>query len=198
MLEDAKGVPLPLQGGDWEGSTNVEREEQRGGRWCWAACVAMVLKAFGNQEKRQCTIAGARCKVPCTPEERAMEDCDLGYEVDKIADLWKAHGVLAQTHPGAVGWDVIEQELKPKKEEGKPSRPVEIFLGIGDADSKDGHLLLIVGAEMTASGKRAVSIADPVGINDGLTPTDFDSLEADLRYGKWSKTWTNLFWKKGS
>ncbi|HEX7180911.1 MAG TPA: papain-like cysteine protease family protein [Thermoanaerobaculia bacterium] len=190
-------MPLPLQGGTWEASTNVKREEQRGNRWCWAACVAMVLKAFGNP-KRQCTIAKAVCEVPCNLEEVIMDGCDEGYEVDKIKALWEKHGVLAKPHLGAVGWDVIEQELKPKKDKGEPSRPVEIFLGIGDAGSKDGHLVLIVGAEMTASGKRAVSIADPVSINSGLAPADFDLLEAHLQYGKWSRTWTNLFWKKGS
>ena len=197
MLENAKRVPLPVKGGDWHGPTNVKREEQRGDLWCWAACVAMVLKSFDNY-KKQCAIAKAVCEKPCTPEERATKDCDSGYDIDKIEALWKTHGVPARSHSGAVGWGVIEQELKPNTDEGKPSRPIEIFLGIGDTNSKDGHLVLIVGAEMTASGKRAVSIADPVSINKGLTPTDFDSLEADLHYGKWNRTWTNLFWKEES
>jgi Papain-like cysteine protease AvrRpt2 len=196
MLEDTTGVPLPLKGGTWQASTNVEREEQLGRRWCWAACVAMVLKAFENP-KGQCTIAKAVCSIPCTPHDGVMPGCDRGYKVADIKALWEDHDVSAQSHSGAVKWDVIEQELKPKKKEDEPSRPVELFLGIGDANSKDGHLVLIVGAEVTAGGRRTVSIADPVSTNFGFAPTDFDSLETELRYGKWNETWTNLFWKKG-
>lgn len=195
MLENTIGVRLPLRGGAWQASTKVEREEQLGHRWCWAACVAMVLKAFENQ-KAQCMIAKAVCPTPCTPFDDVKPGCDRGYKVAKIEALWKKHDVPARSHSGAVGWDIIEVELRPAKKT-EPSRPVELFLGIGNANSKDGHLVLIVGAEVTAGGRRTVSIADPVSTAVGLSPTDFDSLETYLRYGRWNETWTNLFWKKG-
>jgi hypothetical protein len=69
-------------------------------------------------------------------------------------------------------------------------RPVEIFLGTGDSSTEEGHLVLIVGAEPTATGP-AVLIADPLDIAFGFTPTDFDRLDHVL-HGKWRMTWTNL------
>lgn len=189
MLENAAGVPLPLKGGAWKAPTKVERERQLGHRWCWVACVAMVLKAFGNY-KGQCKIAKDVFSNPCIAHDKVNPDYDRGYKVDQIEALWRdQNGVPAKWHAGAVKWDVIERELKPD------GRPVQIFLGVGN-DSKDGHLVLIVGAEKTAAGRRLVSIADPISTDLGFAPTDFDSLETELKYGKWSGTWTNLFWKK--
>ncbi|MFY9823072.1 MAG: hypothetical protein WAM82_16945 [Thermoanaerobaculia bacterium] len=159
----------------------------------------MVLKAFKNQTN-QCQIAKNQiakngCQDPCTPEQKIKNGCDVGYPVIDIESLWKANGVQAQPHSAAVNWDDLKKELEPQNNGAEPGRPVEIFLGLIDTNSKDGHLVLIVGAEETASGRRAVSVADPASINYGISPTDFDSLEADLGYGKWNRTWTNLFWK---
>lgn len=194
MLKRAEGIALSLKDGDWQGPTSVKREAQRGSRWCWAACVAMVLKAFKNQ-KTQCQIAEAAFNTPCCDKEQHLKPgCDRGYKIADIGALWKMHGVDAESHD-AVRWNDIEEELKPKKNEGKPGRPIEIFLAIGGADSADGHLVLIVGATI-ASGKRMVTIADPASNSTGFAATDFDLLGAGLRYGKWTKTWTNLAWKK--
>lgn len=193
LRESGNGVPLPLRGGNWQASTNVQREGQFGFLWCWAACVAMVLKAFKNKTN-QCAIAKSVCKDPCTPEQNVKKGCDVGYPVADIETLWKDNGVPAQTHSAAIKWDDLKKALEPQKD-GDPGRPVELFLGLSDTNSKDGHLVLIVGAEETASGRRAVSIADPVSINYGISPAAFDSLETDLGYGKWNRTWTNLFWE---
>ena len=189
-LKKDEGILLKLAAKPRAGLTSVMRQSQRGGRWCWAACTSMVLRGT----LRQCAIAGQVLKgdceqtqttAPCTNVEKARPNCDVGYPVDDIEALWRQVGVSTVSAQTAIGWTAVLDELRA-------GNPVEVFFGTSAQAGESGHLVLLIDAEVDATGIQKVLIADPASDNHGVSPKDFDALRKDMNWGEWTRTWTGL------
>jgi len=191
-LGKQEGILLRLTEGARVWLTNVFRQQQSGGYWCWAACTSMVLQDLGcNLE--QCDVAGQVLSGNCAKtaktgpcyQGKALPCCDVVYRVEEIGDLWNKFCIHPVQVNHAVTWDDVWSELRA-------GNPVELFLGSSNEAGASGHLVLIIDAVKGTSGFRGVLIADPATDTHEASPAEFGALQERLRWGPWTWTWTNL------
>ena len=150
-------------------------------RWCWAACVAMLLDALGTP-KTQCAIAGAAVGHDCCGlgTESCLgaggdENCDVTRDPVEIDAVLALHGITARRHDDVIGRETLEQELAH-------GRPVMVYLK-GQRSSAD-HVMLVVGKP---AGER-FTVADPC--LGEFTEATYEELRVGGR--PWRHTWTDV------
>jgi hypothetical protein len=138
---------------------------------CWAACVEMVLRRFGNNLHRMCEmcsiVAGQDC---CTTWDEGA--CDRGHWP---IDLYARYEMSCSPLNAPITPQAIVQEINA-------GRPVEVFY---QWSAGGYHTALIYG--YYADGRFA--LADPFF---GPTPAAFDAILHAYGRGGWIVTYYNL------
>jgi hypothetical protein len=139
--------------------------QQQRGRWCWAACVQVVMKSRGvrcSQRKLASLVPrlGGLCRKTPLPK-----GCDVGLTDQEITDLFRSVGLAAAKRTGPL----TEAALNAALREG---RPVAIAFNWG-------HMCLVYGRQ---NGEYLMY--DPLGPASGaLSWTDI------MNYGQGNRTW---------
>jgi hypothetical protein len=191
---------LPLDGGvPVAGQPKVlsiapVRQAQR--KWCWAACVEMLLNHF-QRHQDQCSIVGRKRdevlpEVCCGVNEADFEN--EGCEPLVMRDVWMKFNISAEAHlatngtPGRLTFDEIKTEINAE-------RPVEVGIKWND-DIGGGHAVIIKGWD-SINGEDAVWVNDPWP----QSKLSFQGIEGKVRLdelrrannnGKWLHTWAKF------
>jgi hypothetical protein len=161
--------------------TLVRFQQQVRPKWCWAACVSMVLDSLQRQES-QCDVAQNHLGVACCPlpEESCVGAggtlCDQTRTPEEIDRLWVEKVVPAQRRERALTPSELDAQIVVAK------RPVMVWLeGI---NSTFDHVMLVAG-KLDAS---LFIVADPC-LHNFTAATHAGLVNAR---GGWTRTWINL------
>ena len=152
-------------------------------KWCWAACVAMVVDSLHRpQRPTQCEIAGAHIGRACCGLPRVScvgaggNACDKTCHPDDIDALWAENHVPAQRQEFPLTLAQLDDQILNVK------RPVMVYLEGGNATFD--HVMLVVGKHDATW----FVVADPC-LNNFTVATHEELLRG--RAG-WHRTWINL------
>ncbi|MEK6285525.1 MAG: papain-like cysteine protease family protein [Acidobacteriota bacterium] len=143
-------------------SESVRFEEQRDTKWCWAACVRMVVNAYNISSDSQCRIAeralsplgmGITC---CTSTNQPINSgsCNQTLKDRAITKLWEKYSVAAdyKYRTSVPNVNDLVTELKKLLKNG----PVQLgYTGIV------GHVVLLYGCETPTGGPLTFLVHDP-------------------------------------
>lgn len=152
-------------------------------KWCWAACVAMVVDSVPlAQRPTQCQIASAFLNASCcglpaiSCVGAGTTACDHTADPNDIDALWQSNGISAQRLERSLTAAELETHMT-----GTHKTPVMVYLEGGNAAFD--HVMLVVGKQ-----DGWFVVADPC-LSNFTVATHEELLTA--RAG-WTKTWTNL------
>jgi hypothetical protein len=161
----------------------VQFQSQLRPRWCWAACAAMALEAFGRP-KTQCAIAGDHLGVaggccgltpePCTNGTGggSSSACDKTLLPAHVTTLWASNLVTARPEERALSMAELQASLNA-------GHPVQLWWdGI---NSILDHVLLVVGEK----SPDWFIVADPCGTGFSFATHH----ELKIHRGGWRRTW---------
>jgi len=159
-----------------------EFQPQARPKWCWAACVSMVVNSTARPQKpTQCQIAGTHLNQStcCGLVKKSCvgfgaTPCDKTVDPDAIDSLWLSNGIQAQRSNAALTATELNAQILTAKE------PVMVYLEGGNAAFD--HVMLVVGKH---DGNWFV-VADPC--LDNFTVATYEEL-LHARAG-WQHSWT--------
>jgi hypothetical protein len=115
--------------------------------WCWAACIVMALRYYGDGATEQCQLAAELTgKNGCCADPL---DCDTPCEPDDVQPLYDKVGLLATGSLGVPTFGDLESEFAA-------SRPVEVATSANRA----GHALIVTWAGLQ-NGLPHILLNDP-------------------------------------
>ena len=162
----------------------VPFQAQRRSRWCWAACVGMVLDKL-QRPLEQCDIVSARLGVvadccglavqSCSSAEpdAVVSACDRTLDPDAITQLWAHHQVPATRDERPLEEDELHDTLQA-------GRVVQLWW-----DGRNGafdHVVLVAGEQAPGS----FLVADQC--NTSVSCAAYSVLLTHR--GGWKRTWT--------
>lgn len=124
----------------------VDKVEQHGHYWCWAACLASILGVGENPRKAQAMIVSK--EIPCLfvkcDQLKVPSECDETRQPDQVVALWRKE--LPKTQYSTGLYVKFADELKAK-------RPVHIVY--------ERHAVLVDGWKQGRNGTTVVRFMDP-------------------------------------
>jgi Papain-like cysteine protease AvrRpt2 len=115
--------------------------------WCWAACIVMALRYYGDGATEQCQLAAALTgKNGCCADPL---DCNIPCEVDHVQPLYDKVGLLATGSLGVPAFGDLESQFAA-------SCPVEVATSVNAA----GHALIVTWAGLQ-DGQPHILLNDP-------------------------------------
>ena len=139
---------------------------QQEDRWCWAACVEMILKYYCLSQENQCKIAtrGLKIKYPdrdfnCCPARGITGACDTGcdHTLDnlEISSLWRDGYGIPVNPVFRPSLPSLEEDLRRLLDQ---EHPVEL----GYSGSLSGHLVILFGWHLDPErGETKFHLHDP-------------------------------------
>lgn len=160
--------------------SGVIRIEQQETRWCWAACMQMVLQSTGGTTQCEFVNSAFGQTDCCSLPQRKSSKCNKRLEAGKIKDEWIKKGFKCTQVNGTISFTELQDEIKNE-------RPVEIGLIMSGGV---GHVVLAVGWNVVGSVEEVI-IYDPTPSKD-IAIVPYDSLKKDYAGGKWWWTWIGI------
>ena len=140
--------------------------------WCWAACISSIAKYLKIDRLKTCEVANrALNSTVCCQDKHS---CDKPISTDKISDALWGLNIIFRKRYGPLS------EAKVKSEIDRDS-PVLVYMTKPD---RVGHVVLVIGYEMTSSGML-------IYVNDPLLPEvcRLPLLTGHENHGKWENSW---------
>ena len=164
----------------------IPHRPQKGRRWCWAACIQMVLE-HNNIKMSQCKIV----RTKLNDHQSTCADLeDTSCRAREMKPMWKQLGIEnVRPKDFHLGVAKIKSEIAA-------DRPVQVGILWDDDEGGGGHALLIKG--WAATSPVTLLIDDPlrqssVGTSKfGTGRATHAELKNALGHGTWRYTWHNL------
>ena len=160
-------------------------EKQENFKWCWAACVEMILKHHQVSTDTQCEVAQKGLKLigknlACCTSGKTFNnnvDCVELLPDDKITLLWgDYHDDLSVDHANGR---ITDQKLQDELNSGN-------YVEIGYEQSTSGHVVLVYGwTNDTPDNELFFLLHDPKSNPDAMLHT---SIIGDNGRGTWNAT----------
>ena len=174
------GSPLVLIASDElspEKRLPIEYQHQEQTRWCWAACMQMVLQASGI-DVTQCAMAAAawnRTDCCTTPYS---DDCNKALDVVQISAEWTRYDHISNYVAAEVPFTTARDGIRDQQ-------PIEA--GLMWTGVSRGHAVVIVGYS-EVDGEYLI-VLDP---ELGLRSVAYRDLVTNFGQGKWRYSWTGI------
>jgi hypothetical protein len=188
MPSQLRGLPRPIPIGP-RLDINGDRpgfEKQENFKWCWAACVRMILKHYNASPDTQCEVAQKGLgfigvnSVCCSSPGSIFNDNEGCIELlpdEQITHLWEAYPNLLVHHTdGRIDDEAIKEELRAKHQ-----------VEIGYEQNVSGHVVIAYGWTIDPTNNRLFFLLhDPKSNPDAMVSPS--ALNEGGR-GLWNATW---------
>lgn len=142
---------------------------------CWAACVEMVARRYGNTSVGQCDLAQFLLPArQCCPDPAV--NCDKDCEVDRICDVFDHARIRScNVDEKVASFASIQAEIRDR-------RPVQV-----GTEGKPGHVMIVC-------GWKTLGAIEYLRLHDPLYGPDWIRYDKVLTYlgSVWTWTWTGL------
>lgn len=166
----------------------VPHVQQQRPKWCWAACIEMVLNAKTQRQAiRQCQLVNdAHGMFLCCTQNAIPQLCNMGLSVSKVATEWKRRSYDVDYSAGALPFADIVACIDR-------NWPFQVGLTYNSAI---GHAVLVVGY-LAADDEDADIGEGFLYVNDPAWPgprwISYSALQtAEGQGGQWAHSWSRI------
>ena len=161
---------------------NVPQIAQEQSNWCWAACVEMVLRYYGELAVQQCELANELFSRSECCSEPSSPDCNKPCEIENILKLYSRKHIHSKYVDKNVPFSTLQSEIDA-------DRPVEV--AFYQRRKQKGHLVIIRGWYITEAEK-FVHVNDPKDSDGASRIVAYSELLDAYEEGKWMHTWLEI------